>query len=155
MQFALDYSEVHRRITDHPGPACQDRNLYESHVFARALAAAGILAPREFGALTHLIEHCLVGTQRPDLLVYLSAPIPLLLERIDRRSRGCERVIDAGYLANLQTAYDEWIPQFDVCPVLHIDATQYDFEDGPKALREVCAQVQRLLPNAELGFNPL
>jgi len=150
VQFALDYAQVHRQITEGAAPACQDRNLYESHVFARALAAAGILSPREFAALTGLIDHCLVGTRRPDLLVYLHAPIPLLLERIERRSRGCEQVIDAAYLANLQAAYDEWLPQFSVCPVLQIDATRYGFEENPAHVREVCARLREALPQNSL-----
>ena len=145
VRFALDYSEVHRQITATAAGVCQDRNLYESHVFARALAGAGILSPREYGTLSRLIDHLLVGTQPPDLLVYLSAPIPMLLERISRRSRGCEQVIDADYLACLQAAYDEWVPAFKVCPVLHIDAREYDFEDGPAAVREVAARVRQLL----------
>lgn len=145
VRFALDYAQVHQLITASPGAVCQERNLYESHVFARALATAGILSAREYGTLAHLIDRCLAGTQPPDLLVYLSAPIPMLLERINRRSRGCEQVIDADYLACLQAAYDEWIHTFKVCPVLHIDARQYDFEDGPASLREVAAQVTSLV----------
>ncbi len=144
VQFALDYAQVHRLIGQGQEPACQDRSLYESRVFARALATAGILSPREFGTLSRLIDHLLAGTQPPDLLVYLSAPIPFLLQRIDRRSRGCERVIDEAYLANLQAAYDEWIAAFDLCPVLRIQAERYDFEQNETDLREVCAQVRQL-----------
>jgi deoxyadenosine/deoxycytidine kinase len=145
VQFALDYSEVHRRITHSAEPACQDRSLYESHVFARALATAGILSPREFGTLTQLIDHCLAGVQTPDLLVYLSAPIPTLLERIDSRGLGCERAIDAAYLGSLQAAYDEWIAGFDLCPVLHIDAERYDFEENGAHVREFAAHISGML----------
>lgn len=151
IQFALDYSRVHRQITASPGAVCQDRNLYECHVFVTALARAGILSAREADTVACFIDHCLAGSQKPDLLVYMSASIPTLLDRINRRGLACERSIDAEYLAQLQAVYDRWIAGFHVCPVLHIDADRYDFEDNDEHLAAFCTQIRRMLHIGECG----
>lgn len=145
IQFALDYSQVHRLITASPDAVCQDRNLYECHVFVNALTRAGILSERESQTVSRFIDHCLAGSQVPDLLVYLSASIPTLLERIGRRAHGCEQSIDAGYLAHLQSAYDEWISTFNLCPVLRLDADRRDLALDPAHLGQACAQIASLL----------
>ena len=56
----------------------------------------------------------------PNLLIYLKAPVSVLIERIRRRGRDIESGISADYLALLESFYDDWMASFDICPVLTI-----------------------------------
>jgi len=56
----------------------------------------------------------------PDLLIYLKAPVGVLLRRIQSRARSIETGITEEYLSLLDSFYEDWLKTFDVCPVLTI-----------------------------------
>jgi deoxyadenosine/deoxycytidine kinase len=58
----------------------------------------------------------------PDLVVYLQAPVDVLLERIRQRARPQERTIDRAYLQRLCDAYTEFFHFYDRSPLLIINA---------------------------------
>ena len=89
------------------------------------------------------------GLPRPDLLLYLKAPVPLLMERIQRRGRAIERGITADYLALLDTFYEEWLQTFDLCPVLTIRTEDLDFVHKPHHLDIVIERIQQKLTGRE------
>jgi deoxyadenosine/deoxycytidine kinase len=63
----------------------------------------------------------------PDLVVYLRATLPTLLERIARRGRDYERDISPDYLERLNQLYEEWVEGFSLCPVLSVPSDELDF----------------------------
>ncbi|TEU17266.1 MAG: hypothetical protein E3J21_08800 [Anaerolineales bacterium] len=63
----------------------------------------------------------------PDLLVYLQASVPTLMERIGKRGRGIESGITADYLERLGALYTEWLEGFNLCPVLTVPPDDLDF----------------------------
>jgi len=67
----------------------------------------------------------------PDLVVYLQAPVEVLLERIRRRDRRFERYIDSGYLQRLCEAYTDFFHHYDEAPLLIVNATEIDFVANP------------------------
>jgi len=71
--------------------AILDRSIYEdAHIFARALHHMGNLGERDYLAYRRLFE---VGCQwiaTSDLLIYLKAPVPVLMDRIRKRARNME-----------------------------------------------------------------
>lgn len=73
-----------------------------------------------FGALQSRIRH-------PDLVVYLHAPMDVILERIARRGRSFEKDIDRGYLESLVDAYGRFFASYDEAPVLMVDTSQLNF----------------------------
>jgi deoxyadenosine/deoxycytidine kinase len=85
----------------------------------------------------------------PDLLIYLKAPVSVLVERIRRRGRTIESGITAEYLSLLETFYDEWLETFDLCPVLTIRTDDLDFVHKPKHLDIVVARIQDKLSGRE------
>jgi deoxyadenosine/deoxycytidine kinase len=62
---------------------------------------------------------------RPDLLIFLKAPVNVLLKRIQIRARSIEDSIDPDYLALLDKYYAEWIDSFVLCPVLTSKAMRW------------------------------
>ncbi len=55
----------------------------------------------------------------PDLVIYLQASVPSLLERIDKRGRDYEKKIDVEYLQRLNLRYNEWAENFQRAPFDH------------------------------------
>ena len=63
----------------------------------------------------------------PDLVIYLKASTPVLLERIRRRGRVVEKPIRAEYLDEVVRTYAEFFFRYDEGPVLIVDASELDF----------------------------
>jgi deoxyadenosine/deoxycytidine kinase len=127
-----------------------DRSIYEdAHIFARALHHMGNLAERDYLAYRHLYELVVAGLPRPDLLIYLKAPVPVLMDRIRRRARNMETGISADYLALLDTFYDEWLGAFDLCPVLTIHTNDLDYVSQSAHLDIVMQRIQDKLAGKE------
>jgi len=134
-----------------PRSAILDRSIYEdAYIFARALHHMGNLSERDFLAYRRLFDIVVQGLPRPGLLVYLKAPVPVLMERIHRRARNIETGITAEYLSLLDTFYDEWLKSFDLCPVLTIRTDDLDYVHQPQHLETVAARIQDKLSGKEV-----
>ena len=134
-----------------PRSAILDRSIYEdAYIFARALHHMGNLSERDFLAYRRLFDIVVQGLPRPGLLVYLKAPVPVLMERIHRRARNIETGITAEYLSLLDTFYDEWLKSFDLCPVLTIRTDDLDYVHQPRHLETVAARIQDKLSGKEV-----
>ena len=134
-----------------PRSAILDRSIYEdAYIFARALHHMGNLSERDYLAYRRLFDIVVQGLPRPGLLVYLKAPVPVLMERIHRRARNIETGITAEYLSLLDTFYDEWLKSFDLCPVLTIRTDDLDYVHQPRHLETVVARIQDKLSGKEV-----
>jgi len=92
----------------------------------------------------------------PDLVVYLKASVPTLLERIRKRGRDFERDISPLYLQQLNELYDAWIEDFALCPVLTIPADDLDFVRFNGHLDVIAGQVlEKLKDDPSLAFEPV
>ncbi len=69
-------------------------------------------------------EHMSLQAPAPDLVVYLQAPVDVLMSRIRKRSRPQERTIERAYLQRLCDAYTEFFYYYDRSPLLIINATE-------------------------------
>ena len=85
----------------------------------------------------------------PDLLIYLRAPVPVLMERIHQRARNIETGITGEYLSLLESYYDEWMSTFDVCPVLTIRTDDLDFVHKSQHMDTVVQYIQDKLAGKE------
>lgn len=131
--------------------AILDRSIYEdAHIFARALHHMGNLAERDYLAYRRLYELVVDSLPRPDLLIYLKAPAPTLMERIRKRARNMETGISSDYLSLLDSFYDEWLAAFDMCPVLTIRSDDLDFVHQPGHLETVVRRIQDKLAGKEV-----
>lgn len=130
--------------------AILDRSIYEdSYIFARALHHLGNLTERDYLAYRRLFNLIVDRLPRPDLLVYLKAPVDVLMERIIRRARGIETGITVEYLSLLDSFYDEWLGSFDLCPVLTIRTDDLDYVHQPEALKIVTERISATLSGKE------
>lgn len=143
-------AEQHIRLAQRPASAIIDRSIYEdAHIFARALHHLGHLTERDYVAYRRIFDLVIATLPRPDLLLYLRAPAPALLERIRARGRETEAGITADYLSLLDSFYGEWLETFDLCPVLSIPSEDLDFVNKPNHLDIVVAKIWDKLAGKE------
>ena len=143
-------AEQHMELARHPQSAIADRSIYEdAHIFARALYHMGNLSERDYLSYRRVFDMVVAGLPRPDLLLYLKAPVPVLLDRIHRRGRAMESGVTDEYLSLLEAFYDEWMQIFDLCPVLTIRTEDLDFVNKPGHLDIVVQRIQDKLAGKE------
>jgi deoxyadenosine/deoxycytidine kinase len=120
-----------------------DRSIYEdAYIFARALHHLGNLNERDYLSYRRLFELVVANLPPPDLLIYLKAPVEVLVERIRRRARQIESGISADYLALLDSFYDEWLAAYDLSPIITIHSADLDFVHKPQHLDIVVQRIQ-------------
>ncbi len=121
----------------------QDRTIYEdAHIFAPNLHDMGLMAKRDFENYMSLFKTMTSQIQPPDLLIYLRASIPTLVDHIQARGRDYEGSMSLDYLKRLNERYDEWISTYTEGNLLIIDADSIDFKKNPEDLGTVLNQVQ-------------
>ncbi len=118
----------HRQIIERPGTVIQDRTVYEdAEIFARNLYLQGHMTERDWHSYWLLYQTVITILPPPDLVIYLQASVPVLLERIRQRGRDYEQQITAEYLSQLNRLYDAWVESFTLCPVLTVPTDTLDF----------------------------
>ncbi len=74
---------------------------------------------------------------RPDLVIYLHAPVRTLMRRIRQRGREMERNIEPDYLEALSEVYTEYFRDFSACPLLIVDSEAFNFADDERAVERL------------------
>ena len=147
-------AQQHLGLAQCPESAIADRSIYEdAYIFARALHHMGNLSERDYNSYRTVFDLLVAGLPRPDLLLYLKAPVPVLMERIHQRGRSIETGITADYLCLLESFYEEWMQSFALCPVLTIATQDLDFVHKPRHLDIVTERIlDKLAGNEEVVF---
>ncbi len=142
------------KMTTDPQSVIFDRTIYEDEcIFARALYHMGNVEERDYLSYRRVFDLITSQLPTPDLLIYLKAPVKVLMERIHSRARSIETGITEDYLSLLDSFYEDWLKTFDVCPVLTIRSDDLDFVHKPQHLDIVVQRIQdRLAGKEELEF---
>ena len=75
--------------------------------------------------------------QAPDLLIYLRASVPTLVNQIQKRGREYENSIRIDYLKQLNERYEAWIHTYNKGKLLIIDVDNINFVDNPEDLGNI------------------
>lgn len=143
-------AQQYLQMVQMPQSVIIDRSIYEdAYIFARALYQMGNLAERDYQSYRTVFDLIVNQLPPPDLLIYLQAPVEVLINRIHQRGRNIESSISAEYLRLLESFYDEWLQTFDVCPVLTIRTDDLDYVHRPKHLNIVVERIQERLSGRE------
>jgi deoxyadenosine/deoxycytidine kinase len=127
----------------------QDRTIYEdAFIFAPNLHSMGLMTTRDFEnyfSLFNLIESFVSA---PDLLIYLRASVPTLVNHIQTRGRDYEESIRLDYLKRLNERYEAWISTYDKGKMIIIDIDNNNFisnqEDLGKIINLIDAEINGL-----------
>ncbi len=143
-------AQQHLDMWNDPRSAIIDRSIYEdAAIFARALHHLGNLNERDYQTYRKVFDLVIRTLPPPSLLIYLKAPVEVLIERIRQRGREIESSITPQYLQLLESFYDDWIRTFDLCPVLTIRTDDLDFVHQSRHLDTVVQRIQEKLTGKE------
>lgn len=127
----LDIQQGHKTVV-------QDRTIYEdAHIFAPNLHDMGLMERRDFENYQQLFSTMTRQIRPPDLLIYLRASIPTLVEHIQQRGRDYEGSISIDYLKRLNERYENWISSYKNGRLLVIQSDEVDFFNRPEDLGKV------------------
>jgi len=125
----------------------QDRTIYEdAYIFAPNLHAMGLMTTRDFDNYSSLFELMSSFIQPPDLLIYLKASVPTLVNQIQQRGREYENSIRLDYLKSLNERYEQWIEGYKNGKLLIIEVDNMNFQKNPEDLGSIIEKI-----NAEIN----
>ncbi len=124
----------------------QDRTIYEdAYIFAPNLYSMGLMTKRDFENYSSLFQTLKDMVSPPDLLIYLKASIPALVDQIQKRGRDYEENIRLDYLKRLNEFYNKWIDSYTDGPLLIIDVDTINFADREEDLADVVRRIDAQL----------
>lgn len=121
----------------------QDRTIYEdAQIFAPNLHAMSLMSKRDFDNYSALFETISTQISPPDLLIYLKASIPTLVNQIQKRGREYEENLRLDYLRRLNEYYEAWVATYKAGRLLIIDIDKNNFADSREDLGQVVNKVR-------------
>lgn len=120
----------------------QDRTIYEdARIFAPNLHAMGLMPTRDYETYESMFGLISSLIQPPDLIIYLRASVPTLVNQIQKRGRKYENAIRLDYLRRLNERYEAWISSYNLGKVLIVDVDSTNFSENPEDLRNVINKI--------------
>ncbi|ARJ39075.1 deoxyguanosine kinase [Sporosarcina ureae] len=121
------------------------------HVFKNMLFAQRTLESKDFVKYKDIYHILTKDLPMPNVVISLSASIPTLLDRIDKRGRSYEADMDSDYLLQLSEDYRTYLPEFEATfsdvQVIHINGDVVDYvrnkEDMDTILSKVYEAVEK------------
>ncbi|MEO7309389.1 MAG: deoxynucleoside kinase [Chitinophagaceae bacterium] len=118
------------------------KDLFQSitvsdYLFTKCLLFAKVnLSEEEFRLYQKLFDIIHQQVLKPDLLIYLHAPVQKLQQNIRKRNRSYEQEITDDYLFSIQETYTSYIKQHNI-NTLFIDASNADFLSNPHHVKTI------------------
>ncbi len=120
----------------------QDRTIYEdAEIFAPNLHDMGLMSKRDFENYKSLFDLMIGLVKPPDLLIYLRASVPTLVNQIQQRGRAYEESIRLDYLKMLNERYELWVSKHTGSNLLIFNVDNLDFQNNPEDLSKIIDNV--------------
>lgn len=117
------------------------------------LFAALTLNRDELALYQQVYDKMTLEAPQPDLVIYLQAPIDVLLKRIETRAIDYEQLIDESYLRRVAEAYVEFFHHYDRSPLLIVNTADFNLADGHDDFNLLLERIRDLPPGRHY-FNP-
>lgn len=143
--FLAERFKEQKRIFENQQGFIQDRSIYEdTGIFANMLYEKGNMTKTDYDTYTSLFDSMILTPYfpKPDLLIYLDAPLSEVLERVAARGREMEKQTPIDYWRELHNRYVDWIDNFTECPVLKININEYDLINNPDSISVVTDKIE-------------
>lgn len=118
------------------------------------LFASLTLSKEELDLYQQVYERLTLQAPDPDLVIYLQAPVEVLLERIERRAIDYEQLIDETYLRRVAETYIDFFYYYDRAPLLIVNTADINLADGEEDFNQLLQQI-RDLRSGRHYFNPV
>lgn len=107
----------------------------------------------ELNLYDQVYDNITVDAPKPDLVIYLQAPVEVLLSRVEKRGRGYERFIESNYLERLAESYTRFFHYYSESPLLIVNAADIDFVNNTEDYNLLVEQMRKAR-NGRHYFNP-
>lgn len=130
-------------------PIVADFLLDKDRIFAELT-----LDHTEWWMYSQIYDKQVKDVPRPDLVVYLQAPLERLIERIERRGVPHEQRIDSNYLQQLSSLYERYFHAYSETPLLIINTADINLADNASEVDRLCKMIGQL-EGGRHYFNPM
>lgn len=111
------------------------------------------LDDEEFKLYQQVYQHLTIDAPVPDLVIYLQAPVDVLLKRISHRGRDYERSMNSKYLSRLNDSYARFFHNYTQSPLLIVNAEEIDLVNNESDYNLLLDQIKRVKSGRHY-FNP-
>lgn len=125
-----------------------DYLLEKDRLFARVT-----LDDEEYALYEQVYAKLAIDAPKPDLVVYLQAPVDVLMERIARRGLRYEQLIERSYLERLVDAYARFFLHYEASPLLIVNAASLDLVNNEAHYEMLFREIGKLRRGRQY-FNP-
>ncbi|MBM7610479.1 deoxynucleoside kinase [Ureibacillus composti] len=146
--FLAERFKEQKRIFEYGGGFIQDRSIYEdTGIFAKMHFDKGTMNPTDYETYTNLFDAMVMTPYfpHPDLLIYLEGSIDNVISRIAERGRTMEQQTPKEYWVEMHNRYEEWINNFNSCPVLRLNINDYDLVKNPEQIEVIIERIAYML----------
>ena len=146
--FLAERFKEQKRIFEYGGGFIQDRSIYEdTGIFAKMHYDKGTMSPIDYETYTNLFDAMVMTPYfpHPDLLIYLEGPVEDIIGRIQERGREMEQQTPNDYWYEMHGRYENWINNFNSCPVLRLDINDYDLMENPQQIEQIVERIAYML----------
>ncbi|HEX4300351.1 MAG TPA: deoxynucleoside kinase [Gammaproteobacteria bacterium] len=111
------------------------------------------LDDEELKLYEQVYQHLTLDAPRPDLVIYLQAPVEVLTRRVQRRGIGYERFIQQDYLERIANAYSQFFYHYNASPLLIVNATDINPVESEADYAALVREISRVRSGRHF-FNP-
>ncbi len=108
----------------------------------------------EFGLYENVYDHLTIDAPTPDLVIYLQAPVEVLMQRINKRGIPAEQMINEQYLTNLTNAYTEFFHYYDKSTLLVVNSADVNFVRSDEDYELLLRHIRGMRKGSRNYFNP-
>ena len=117
------------------------------------LFAQMTLDDEEYKLYEQVYDHVTIDAPVPDLVIYLQAPVNVLVKRVSKRGRDYERHMDADYLDRVNESYTRFFYDYTAAPLLIVNAAELDLVNNESHYQLLLKQINQTQSGRHY-FNP-
>lgn len=142
--FLAERFKEQKKIFEYGGGFIQDRSIYEdTGIFAKMHYEKGTMSKTDYETYTNLFDAMVMTPffPHPDLLIYLEGSFDEILRRIQLRGREMEKTTPISYWEEMYERYQNWINNFNACPILRINISDYDLMEQKQSIEPILEKI--------------
>ncbi|QHE50581.1 deoxynucleoside kinase [Pontibacillus sp. HMF3514] len=142
--FLAERFKEQKKIFEYGGGFIQDRSIYEdTGIFAKMHYEKGTMNEVDYNTYTNLFDAMVMTPYfpHPDLLIYLEGSFDDVVGRIQERGRPMEQQTPVEYWEEMFNRYENWIDNFNSCPVLRLNIADYDVVNDPTSIEPILEKI--------------
>lgn len=122
-----------------------DRSIYGDVIFAKLLHDGGDMEEDEFNLYKELLANMLDHIEAPRLMIYLKCDVDTAMERIRKRGRDYEQIVERDYWERLNREYEDYFKAYNLSKLLVIETREYDLASSEEDRKKVVQLIREAM----------